>query len=114
MEHPRTGTSLQQRDSSCVEPDPRKRGSAEGSEGHVKAEVEKGLHVKQQLAAWKISKAPAQGSIGFVWLKAQEKEALPPSGSKGGRGGVVLQGSPGSLRPPGFQFETWGGLWIRE
>ena len=57
MEHPRTGTSLQQRDSSCVEPDPRKRGSAEGSEGHVKAEVEKGLHVKQQLAAWKISKA---------------------------------------------------------
>ena len=53
---------------------------AEGSEGHVKAEVEKGLHVKQQLAA---------------------------------RGGVVLQGSPGSLRPPGFQFETWGGLWIR-
>ena len=51
MEHPRTGTSLQQRDSSCVEPDPRKRGSAEGSEGHVKAEVEKGLHVKQQLAA---------------------------------------------------------------
>ena len=26
---------------------------------------------------------------------------------------MVLQGSPGSLRPPGFQFETWGGLWIR-
>ena len=93
MEHPRTGTSLQQRDSSCVEPDPRKRGSAEGSEGHVKAEVEKGLHVKQQLAAWKISKAPAQGSIGFVWLKKKRRHRLQgPRGAVGGWFFRVLQG----------------------
>ena len=67
--------------------------SAEGSEGHVKAEVEKGLHVKQQLAAWKISKAPAQGSIGFVWLKKKRRYRLQgPRGAVGGWFFRVLQG----------------------
>ena len=78
----------------------------------MKAEVEKGLHVKQQLATQKISKAPAQGSSGFD-CGSRKKEKEPPLGVQGGRGGVVLQGSPGLLRPPKFQFKAWGGLWIQ-
>ena len=64
------------------------------------AEVEKGLHVKQQLALQKISMAPVQKTIRDLLVQEKKSDPVrgPSSDSGGGAGFLGSQGSSGGRR----------------